>query len=449
MKLKSLTVKLLIPAIISFLFIVSVFNYMVINKGDKLYKGVVRNTIYEYVESILVAIEVDGSQSNMIRVANSIGAYKDVAEVIIIDREANIITASNRNKLQNKTPEHLFKYYEGILIGDLLNSDKELFFSPAQYEYFLSYPARVLNETKSRKNDILILIHASPRSIINFIGSFKRNFLFISAITFALALIIFHVLIRQVLTKPINRLIQAIEQEKKGNKPKLSHIDSDDELGQLATSFNLMMMEKYNYQKMLEYNNEILEQASNTDPLTSLANRRYFDTMLEDEWNRAMRNGQSIALILADIDYFKKLNDTYGHLFGDDCLKAVATILQDSTKRSGDLAARIGGEEFAIVLPGAKENIWELAERYRREVETHVFKVNSELDIKLTISIGLASAIPKKGQKEKLLIHAADEALYQAKAAGRNRVVINVLNDDKPLFLNRDKSKVIPFNKDC
>ena len=210
-----------------------------------------------------------------------------------------------------------------------------------------------------------------------------------------------------------------------------------------------MMMEKYNYQKMLEYNNEILEQASNTDPLTSLANRRYFDTMLEDEWNRAMRNGQSIALILADIDYFKKLNDTYGHLFGDDCLKAVATILQDSTKRSGDLAARIGGEEFAIVLPGAKENIWELAERYRREVETHVFKVNSELDIKLTISIGLASAIPKKGQKEKLLIHAADEALYQAKAAGRNRVVINVLNDDKPLFLNRDKSKVIPFNKDC
>src|SRR5690606_26683429 len=122
--------------------------------------------------------------------------------------------------------------------------------------------------------------------------------------------------------------------------------------------------------KNLELANRELAKLSVTDPLTKLHNRRYFDETLQAELSRAVRTGQPLALILVDIDHFKAINDTYGHLVGDECLKLVASTLRQVVHRSADLVARYGGEEFAVVLPGiAPDDATEMANRLRQAIE--------------------------------------------------------------------------------
>ena len=170
-----------------------------------------------------------------------------------------------------------------------------------------------------------------------------------------------------------------------------------------------------------------LERLALEDPLTGLANRRHFDRELEREVQRARRSGQPIALLIADVDFFKAYNDALGHPQGDQCLRVVASALQASGRRAGDLAARVGGEEFALLLPDMTPALAEtLAERLRLSVfdqtEPHP---GAPLGC-LTLSIGVAAF--DAGGLETLtpsrLVEMADAALYEAKAAGRNRVVI-------------------------
>jgi len=180
----------------------------------------------------------------------------------------------------------------------------------------------------------------------------------------------------------------------------------------------------------LEEKNQRLNEIAMRDGLTGVANRRAFDDHLQAEWNRSLRNGDPISLIMLDIDYFKNYNDCYGHLAGDACLKRVADVLLNKgyTRRPGDLSARYGGEEFAIIL-SATDEIAASKIGKRICVDVAEMKIpNKEVPViedfnVVTISAGVASMVPQTGDTPDQLIKAADEALYYAKSQGRNRSV--------------------------
>jgi len=161
------------------------------------------------------------------------------------------------------------------------------------------------------------------------------------------------------------------------------------------------------------------------DGLTGIANRRSFDDTLEAEWLRAQREQVSLSLLIADVDHFKLYNDTYGHLRGDACLKAVAAAIDAQALRPADLTARYGGEEFVVIMPTTDaDGANEVAERIRSAVSAlGIPHGGSGCGPSVTLSIGVASTIPALGHTPDGLIAAADRALYAAKCSGRNRVV--------------------------
>ena len=175
--------------------------------------------------------------------------------------------------------------------------------------------------------------------------------------------------------------------------------------------------------EQLEEANRRLEELSFVDGLTEIANRRQFEQILDLEWRRAVRSGSPLSVILADIDNFKKFNDTNGHQIGDRCLRDVATLLDSIVQRAGDQVARYGGEEFAAILPETDaEGAASIAERMRQAVE------GLETDGgRVTVSFGVATIIAKDRSSADALIAAADSALYDAKREGRNRVKARTL----------------------
>lgn len=168
---------------------------------------------------------------------------------------------------------------------------------------------------------------------------------------------------------------------------------------------------------------ETLHRLSTTDAVTGLANRRRFDETLDQEWRRAMRNDEPIALLMIDIDSFKAYNDRYGHPAGDAALAQVAASLQRSFCRAGDLIARYGGEEFAALLPATTiSQGCDLAEQARRQIAELSLPHDQSAHQVVTVSIGVASLVPQRGERPARIVDAADAALYEAKRNGRNRV---------------------------
>ncbi len=166
---------------------------------------------------------------------------------------------------------------------------------------------------------------------------------------------------------------------------------------------------------------ELLE----TDPLTSLKNRRSFDEHLQRTWLQALRDGRTVSVLMVDVDEFKKYNDLYGHPAGDAALRQVGAVLREFGRRPLDLSARYGGEEFALVLHDVTHShACELAEHLRARVEALGIPHDGASAVqRVTLSIGVAVARPMLGRSASGLVKLADEALYEAKAAGRNRVV--------------------------
>ena len=165
---------------------------------------------------------------------------------------------------------------------------------------------------------------------------------------------------------------------------------------------------------------ETLQALSIHDSLTGIHNRRYLDVRLQEEAERARKFSLEFSLLMIDIDFFKKVNDTYGHLVGDVVLRAVANILQ-SCIREIDFAARYGGEEFIIILQETnKKGALYVAERIRETVEKQAIKAFDET-VRVTVSIGVV-VYPQHTSYKELLVEIADKALYKAKDKGRNRV---------------------------
>ncbi len=168
-----------------------------------------------------------------------------------------------------------------------------------------------------------------------------------------------------------------------------------------------------------------LERLVEIDELTGLSNRRYLNEHLELEWAQAVRKQDYFSLVLIDIDYFKQYNDSYGHQAGDECLKTVAKCMQDSLARGSDMVVRYGGEEFCIMLPGVKpDHAVRIAERIRQNIsKLQLEHKASQVAGHVTLSCGVATLIPSGEMPAEEIIRFADDALYQAKAEGRNRTV--------------------------
>jgi diguanylate cyclase (GGDEF)-like protein/PAS domain S-box-containing protein len=188
--------------------------------------------------------------------------------------------------------------------------------------------------------------------------------------------------------------------------------------GQLAIA--IQQAELY---RRLEMANRKLERLATLDGLTGISNRRSFDEALAREWQRALRQQSSLAILVGDIDSFKTYNDRYGHLAGDDCLRQVARAIAQTAKRSSDLAFRYGGEEFAVIAPethldGAMIVASNILESVRELQIPHAYSPVAPI---VTISLGVASIIPRSNTDPSSLVAAADLALFEAKTRGRNR----------------------------
>lgn len=179
-------------------------------------------------------------------------------------------------------------------------------------------------------------------------------------------------------------------------------------------------------EQLLHEANKELERIATIDGLTQLANRRRFNEYLEIEWKRSMRAHTPLSLIMCDVDYFKFFNDCYGHLAGDECLQKVAGTLKNCARRASDLVARYGGEEFAIVLPNTPAGgAMHVAELIRQKVlELQIEHTKSLVAPYVTLSLGVASAVPERTSFFEALIDSADQALYRAKKGGRNRTIL-------------------------
>lgn len=181
-------------------------------------------------------------------------------------------------------------------------------------------------------------------------------------------------------------------------------------------------MRAFQIEHQLEIQRKELERLNKIDPLTQIYNRGHFNTAFEFQWNSGIRREHAQSLLLIDIDHFKAVNDNYGHLFGDNCLRHVAEIIHCTAKRKTDLVARFGGEEFTVLLSDTSiKEAHSMAEVIRTQIENSPIKYK-DTEVKITASIGVSCLIPHININPDQLINMADKALYQAKDSGRNRV---------------------------
>ena len=280
-----------------------------------------------------------------------------------------------------------------------------------------------------------------------------RDGIIIGLIGLAAAIVLLYVIVTTI-SKPIGILSHNMMHIANGDLSVDIYVKNEDEIGvlgkalqkiadilhKLLDEINLMISEheKGNVDHCLnaeEFNggyktlvNDILSLAtvSTTDSLTGIPNRRSFDSRLNMEWNRAMRDQTPLCVMMMDIDRFKLYNDTFGHQQGDLALQAIAATIKGSLKRSTDLAARWGGEEFVVLLPVTSlKNAHKVAEDLRAAVEKTIIPCVDKGAEKVTISIGLNTLVPTPDSTVKDFIAAADAALYRAKASGRNSVVVS------------------------
>jgi diguanylate cyclase (GGDEF)-like protein len=196
----------------------------------------------------------------------------------------------------------------------------------------------------------------------------------------------------------------------------------------LFTAFPVaaLLEERKALEDSLQRSESLYRQLANADGLTGLANRRWFDEQLEEEWQRGLDHGQPLALLLIDVDLFKAYNDLFGHMAGDSCLRRIAEVIANGLSQDAGVASRFGGEEFAVILPDTeKDRALEVGERLRTAVAAlNLPHGESPWGIQ-TVSIGVAVAVPERTGSALGLLSASDSALYCAKRLGRNRVEAN------------------------
>ncbi|MBU0960889.1 MAG: diguanylate cyclase, partial [Proteobacteria bacterium] len=291
----------------------------------------------------------------------------------------------------------------------------QLFDSPPQLQdFFNSHGTRVVGIATPLENPLwgLLITENHDDVFARVTRARNRNVLIICSFSLFIGLAAY-LFARQIIT-PLRALTNGALQVANGNLNVTLPIQKNDELGFATKVFNEMVAE-------LNLSHTKLEQLATTDALTQLANRKQIMISLSKHFEYYQRYTAEFSILMIDIDYFKRINDTYGHLAGDAVLLQMAKIFQE-TLRNVDMAGRYGGEEFLVILAETSgEKAQHTAERIRQAVEKHIFTFENCL-IKVSISIGVARILEKE-KNENSLVSRADQALYQAKENGRNQVV--------------------------
>ena len=224
-------------------------------------------------------------------------------------------------------------------------------------------------------------------------------------------------------SKPVDRLVSLMESVGEGRLPNVDLAANNDEIGYLTNQFKDMVSNLRRQQQEIEKVHEKLEQQATTDELTGFYNRRFLYNIYPKLWSEANRQRKTMGVILADIDHFKMVNDTHGHLTGDEILKQFATIINQCSRVS-DFLIRMGGEEFLVLTSEGIESAQILAEKIRSRLERTPMQTSSG-EIRITCSFGIAQAEISDGKDSlSAVLRRADLALYRAKDSGRNRVAI-------------------------
>ncbi|MBE9207676.1 diguanylate cyclase [Nostoc sp. LEGE 06077] len=382
---------------------------------------------------------------------------------------AILLDENNIYLAHSTAPELLFKSIVPLPLdivtelqrkGRLLNAPlKELATNESQLKQALdnkqSYLIASLSATGNQVNLIAIahlkykpwsVLFAQPLAVaLALVEKQTRDAMFLFAFIASVVTIIAFA-IGQLLTQPIIYLTNIVSQFTAGNLDIRAKINSKDEIGQLAKSFNNMALQLQTSLTTLEQRvqertaelviakeaaedaNQKLEQLVNLDGLTQIANRRCLDRRLQAEWNRLSRDAQPLSLILFDVDKFKLYNDYYGHLAGDDCLIRVAQTVQQTVHRPADIVVRYGGEEFLVLLPNTDlVGAIKVAQKIQQAIHDLAIP-HAQSDIKniVTVSLGITCVIPTLDIKPNKLIALADKALYNAKKQGRDRYCLAV-----------------------
>ncbi len=393
--------KLFLPNLVLMLVFMIVVHFIWLPHHIEAERGVLINKETQFVEMLGTALTAG-------LLSNDVAQLHSTLNRIIKDRKYwHFVTLHNADSIRlfPMTPP------EAARVGNL-----------EKFVYEINYESRNIGSL-----ELLVDIDALVMEDVAWIQTLEKIFLGLVLLVSVIATIWQNYWIQQ----PLTQLQELSAGMGSGNYDTTLNYQSSDELGNLVRSFVIMRedikereSEIHEANENLSQLNQKLEQISNTDTLTNLANRRHFDETLAKEISRHSRQSIPLALIICDIDYFKQYNDTYGHQQGDKCLRQVANSIKKTSARGEDLVARYGGEEFAVILPNTnEEQASKIAEKIRARVhDLDLSHKTSEVSDHVSVSLGFACVIPDSGTTMSDLIEDADRALYRAKREGRNRV---------------------------
>ena len=256
---------------------------------------------------------------------------------------------------------------------------------------------------------------------------FETSMVFALISSFFLLGLLYWLVTRMIIT-PLSQLSQTVLKVLDvGDFNCSTKIDREDEIGHLSHLIDILFNKVYVQQNALRNTNRELKRLSNTDPLTTMANRRAMMDYLESEFDIQNLMHLPLSFLMIDIDYFKLYNDNYGHQQGDETLKRVASTMQSLTRKNSDMVARYGGEEFTVILPNAdSRNAQRVANDIQKAIEAlKIPHSHSEVSDFVTVSIGVVSCESFEGLSIEKALSLADKALYQAKETGRNKVCVS------------------------
>ena len=401
--------------------------------------------VYDDRQKLIGVFGSDFLLSNISKFLKSLKSSQK-GKIFILERDGNIVASSNGESpfvLVGQTATRLsaFKSSDPMIRGAITDLQKKIgkLQSIKDDQYFDvqlgsdRYYALARPWQDQYGLDWLVIVIIPESDFIEQINANTRTSLLLCLLALAIATIL-GIYTSRWIAYPILKLQQASEEIMNGELDRSVEVKGIYEIERLARSFNQMTVQlKASFGELenrvaertasLQQANQRLLELANSDGLTQIPNRRYFDTCLAKEWQRHLREEQCLGLVMLDIDYFKHYNDYYGHQGGDEVLLRVAQTISQVPRRASDLVARYGGEEFVVILPNTStEGAFKFAELIRESVlSLEIAHPRSQVSKYVTLSLGVASMMPNPDNKLEDLITQADEALYQAKKLGRNQ----------------------------
>jgi len=405
---------MLLPLLITVVLSISAFNTL-IEYADEL----VHESSRELIPVVSIQTDVQKILTVLYDQESSIDAFLDLDALIAgIDRRFSGLTVDDMGHAEEISALERARH-SWELVRDLVQQLPLL--KATERAHDLDLVGEALNDIHLEL-DVIVDVGTQELDFIHHQAGKTRDLAGLKiGLTLLVALVmasLFGHFLAQSILRPLAALHDGAEHFGRGNLKHRIAIGRHDELGQVAGAFNRMALR-------LDRSLRSLRRLSTRDYLTNLLNAREFYRLLDSEIERAERYGEIFSLLLIDADHFKEINDTYGHQSGDIVLRELAKCLRAQV-RNVDIPARVGGEEFAVVLPSTRgEAALAIAERVRQAVADTQLKLGGDDGeiLRLTISVGLAT-YPHSAQDARELFHQADMALYNAKQGGRNRVSI-------------------------